>query len=116
MQAFLYASRGNVPLSVKLWGFAVKLLSGRKPMTYGFSSTLPSRPVPSLEATTTRWLETVKPIQSEEEYKKSVDMVKSFLTHEGPRLQRYLHLKHLVSSNFVADCTSRVPCGNHAVP
>jgi len=103
-QAFLYAGRGKVPLSVKLWGLAVKLLSGRKPMTYGFDSTMPHRPVPNLKATCRRWLESVKPLRTEEEYKQSEALVESFLANEGPRLQRYLHLKKLVSRNYVNDC------------
>lgn len=41
---FLYAARGSRPLHLQLWGLAVKLLSGRKPMMYSFSrcSTCPS--------------------------------------------------------------------------
>ena len=87
-------------------------------MTYGFTSTLPARPVPALQDTCRRWLESVRAIQDDDEYRQSEALVTSFLENEGPRLQRYLRLKWLVSSNYVADCTCdqrglwRRPCAD----
>mmetsp|Transcript_10564 Transcript_10564/g.18703 ORF Transcript_10564/g.18703 Transcript_10564/m.18703 type:complete len:872 (+) Transcript_10564:155-2770(+) len=85
------------------WGVGVTVLTGRKNLTYAFDSSLPAQPLPSLKDTVERYLLSVKPLLSEEEFAKTVEMSKSFMKSEGKSFQRYLRLKHMFSSNYVND-------------
>ncbi len=42
-------------------------------------------------------------IVGKEEYDNLVAMCKAFQKEEGPKLQRYLNIKHLFTSNYVSD-------------
>jgi len=91
------------PLKIKLWGLTVKLLNGRNPILYSFAGALPRLPVPSLEHTTSRWLEAMIPLQTPEELENSKKLVQEFVKNEGPKLQRYLIVKSWVTRNYVSD-------------
>lgn len=58
--------------------------------TFENESILPSLPVPHLENTFKIYLDTVKPIVSDEEYRKTELVVNNFLTTIGPQLQESL--------------------------
>jgi len=85
------------------WGAMVKLLTGHKNLTYSFHMSLPTLPLPNLKVTCQRFLESVHALYDEAEYAKMEALVRNFLANEGPRLQRYLWLKWLTSSNYVLD-------------
>ncbi|EOB03864.1 Carnitine O-palmitoyltransferase I, muscle isoform [Anas platyrhynchos] len=46
----------------------MKVLSGRKPLLYSFQTSLPKLPVPPVEATIRRYLESVRPLMDDEKY------------------------------------------------
>lgn len=100
-RGWMYAPPGKRPLSVKLWGAAVTLLSGRHPLLYSFQSALPKLPLPALEATVKRYLRSLEPCMTDTEMAEMRSLADDFLRKEGPTLQRYLRLKHLMSDNYV---------------
>jgi carnitine O-palmitoyltransferase 1, liver isoform len=106
-KGFLYTSR-EPSLAVKAWFMAVKILSGwfeGRPLLYAFQGVLPRLPVPSLEDTVALYLESVQPIVSAEEFVEEEREAMAFLRDpgQGPRLQWYLNLKALTSTNYVTD-------------
>lgn len=103
-KGFLYA--GHKPsVWVRAWFAVVRLMSGlaSKPLIYAFQSALPRLPVPRLDDTVRRYLTSVRPLMSEADFAKAETQAAKFLTTEGPQLQRFLHLKWLISSNYVSD-------------
>ena len=59
-------------------------------ITFAAQDKLPKLPLPSLEASCTRYLQVLKPLQPEEEQKASAAAVQIFLDGEGPILQAQL--------------------------
>ncbi|SSD61503.1 related to Carnitine O-acetyltransferase, mitochondrial [Saccharomycodes ludwigii] len=60
-------------------------------ITFKHQSDLPDLPIPSLEKTLTKYLETIKPfVSSNEEWFQQIDLVKDFEKNEGPILQKKL--------------------------
>ena len=103
-KGWLYSKPGQAtPTSVKIWGGMVTLLSGPRNLMYSFQSSLPYQPVPSLSGTCQRYLSTIKPLLNDAEYEKAAQLAKEFQRNEGPKLQRYLWLKHFTSTNYIAD-------------
>lgn len=108
-QGWLYESRPTT--TTLIWGFLVRLLSGQhpyhlvapRPLMYANQKALPTLPVPDLNETCNRFMRSVKPVLGEAEYAEMEKICNEFRKNEGRRLQRYCHLKSLVSSNYVAD-------------
>lgn len=100
---WLYLAPREKSKMVMIWGGLLKLVSGRNPLTYSFQDALPRQPLPSLKGTVDRYLQSVHPLLSEEEYKEVVKMSEEFLKKEGPKFQFYLYLKSWWSANFVTD-------------
>merc|ERR1711991_914560 len=92
---------------IKAWALLVKLLSGSSPMLYSFQGSLPRLPVPGLQATTERYLESVRPVLDDEEYARMSELAAGFVANEGPSLQRYLVLKSWYARNYVSDWWQR---------
>ncbi|PKU27939.1 carnitine o-palmitoyltransferase muscle isoform [Limosa lapponica baueri] len=80
----------------------MKVLSVRKPLLYSFQTSLPKLPVPSVEATITRYLESVRPLMDDERYGKMEALAKEFKEKTAPRLQKYLILKSWWTTNYVS--------------
>lgn len=57
----------NPSKKVLLWGLLVRLISGYQPSLYSFQRSLPKLPVPKLQDTLRKLIESLKPIVSEEE-------------------------------------------------
>ena len=100
---WLYLEPKEKSLMVTLWGGALKLLIGRNPLTYSFQAALPRLPLPSLKGTVERYLKSVHPILSDQEYEATEETAIHFLDTDGPKLQRYLTFKSWWSSNYVTD-------------
>ena len=79
------------------------MLIGINPSLYSYQSLLPYLPVPNLDDTITRYLRTVRPLMTDEEYHRVEQTALVFRDGEGRRLQKYLALKWLISSNYVSD-------------
>ena len=79
----------------------VKLLIGRNPSLYSCQSFLPTLPLPSLDDTLKRYLRTVRPLYNDTEYHRMELLAEEFRQTIGRKLQRYLWLKWLISTNYV---------------
>ncbi|CAF3398396.1 unnamed protein product [Rotaria sp. Silwood1] len=101
---WMYQEHGKkVGLGTQLWGGLVKLLIGRNPSLYSYQSVLPTLPLPSLDDTLRRYLRTIRPLCDDEEYQRMVSLAEEFKHTVGRKLQRYLWLKWLISTNYVSD-------------
>ncbi len=105
-KGFLYLEHGKpVPLHIKAWFFVTRLLVGAGPRMYSFQSALPPLPVPPLQQTTETFLKYARALHgaSSEKFQLLEKQAATFMKVEGPRLQRYLHFKWLVSPNYMTD-------------
>ncbi|XP_051884942.1 carnitine O-palmitoyltransferase 1, liver isoform-like isoform X2 [Pristis pectinata] len=100
---WMFIQHGNTPTNVKLWMLMVKIFSGRKPLTYSFQTSLPRLPVPTVKDTMRKYLESVRPLLSDEEFKRMQALAQDFELKVGPRLQWYLKLKSWWATNYVSD-------------
>lgn len=92
-------------LKTKLWAIVLKYVYIRriKKNLYAYQSSLPSLPLPPLEQTCARYLKTVEALLPAEEFATLSHQAATFQKSEGPVLQRWLKLKWLTSTNYVAD-------------
>ncbi|XP_078621988.1 peroxisomal carnitine O-octanoyltransferase-like isoform X1 [Branchiostoma floridae x Branchiostoma japonicum] len=80
--------------------FALKALGER---TWQHQDTLPPLPVPDLQHTMDRYLESVKPHVTAEEYKRAEEAVRQFLDGDGPELHRQLLDRASTRKNWLED-------------
>ncbi|CAF3998905.1 unnamed protein product [Rotaria magnacalcarata] len=105
---WMYQKHGEaVGLVPKLWMGLVKVFAGRSPSLYSCQNILPALPLPSLDDTLQRYLRTVRPFYDDESYQRTVEQTDIFKNTIGYKLQRYLWLKWLLSSNYVTDWWER---------
>eukprot|EP00736_Rhodelphis_marinus_P013054 Rmarinus@m.21097 len=93
-------------ITTKLWGVTLKTVSALYPLKFGayhFQWALPRLPVPSLSSTLDMFLDTVKPLLSEEEYRETVEAARKFPQTGGRKLQLYLWLRSLVTKNWSSE-------------
>lgn len=102
-RAFLYEPRGKLSFKTKFWLGLVKVLGGSNPTLYSYEKSLPYLPVPDLDSTTKRYLKSVKPLLSEERFKKMETLAEEFKNGLGIKLQRYLVWKSWWSTNYISD-------------
>ncbi|NXK10666.1 CPT1B palmitoyltransferase, partial [Herpetotheres cachinnans] len=100
---WMFEPHGKMSRSTRIWVALMKVLSIRKPLLYSFQTSLPKLPVPSVEATITRYLESVRPLMDNEKYSKMEALAKEFKEKTAPRLQKYLILKSWWTTNYVSD-------------
>ncbi|XP_030053832.1 palmitoyl thioesterase CPT1C isoform X1 [Microcaecilia unicolor] len=100
---WMYEQHGKMSATTKFWLTLVKIFSGRKPMLYSYQASLPRLPVPHIKDTMTRYLESVRPLMNDQEFKRMTGLAKDFEVNLAPRLQWYLKLKSLWASNYVSD-------------
>nr|XP_058153062.1 peroxisomal carnitine O-octanoyltransferase isoform X2 [Dasypus novemcinctus] len=67
-----------------------QLAKSTEERTFQYQDSLPSLPVPSLEESLKKYLESVKPFANEEEYKKTEEIVQEFKSGIGEKLQQKL--------------------------
>uniref|UniRef100_A0A1I8NSM7 carnitine O-palmitoyltransferase n=1 Tax=Stomoxys calcitrans TaxID=35570 RepID=A0A1I8NSM7_STOCA len=106
-KGWMYESRApgsKTSLRTKLWAGAVKVFSSwNKPGLYSFQGSLPRLTLPSVTATTQRYLRSVRPLLDDEKYKRMEGLAHEFETTIGKKLQWYLILKSWWSTNYVSD-------------
>nr|XP_056707456.1 carnitine O-palmitoyltransferase 1, liver isoform isoform X1 [Euleptes europaea] len=100
---WMFNEHGKLSTGTKIWMTLVKLFSGRKPMLYSFQTSLPRLPVPAVKDTINRYLESVKPLMNDEQYRRMEGLGKDFAVTLGPKLQWYLKLKSWWATNYVSD-------------
>ncbi|KAM6436351.1 carnitine O-palmitoyltransferase 1, muscle isoform 1-T2 [Liasis olivaceus] len=100
---WMFEPHGKTSFSTKVWVAMVKVMSGRHPMLYSFQTSLPKLPVPYVEDTVQRYLDSVQPLLDKEKYKQMEALALDFRKNVAPRLQKYLVLKSWWATNYVSD-------------
>uniref|UniRef100_A0A8C5L6C7 Carnitine O-palmitoyltransferase 1, muscle isoform n=1 Tax=Jaculus jaculus TaxID=51337 RepID=A0A8C5L6C7_JACJA len=101
--SWIFAEHGKMSRSTRIWMAMVKVFSGRRPMLYSFQTSLPRLPVPAVKDTVSRYLESVRPLMKEEDFKRMTALAQDFTVNLGPKLQWYLKLKSWWATNYVSD-------------
>uniref|UniRef100_A0A671X9I2 carnitine O-palmitoyltransferase n=1 Tax=Sparus aurata TaxID=8175 RepID=A0A671X9I2_SPAAU len=99
---WMFEQHGRVSNVTKVWTL-LRLLSSRKPLLYSYQTSLPHLPVPPIKDTVSRYLQSVRPLLTDPEYKRMTELANHFELNLGNRLQRYLKLKALWATNYVSD-------------
>lgn len=75
-------------------------------VTFAAQDSLPKLPIPDLEATCSRYLEALEPLQNSREHRDTQRAVKEFLRGEGPELQERLKKYSSGKSSYIEQfCT-----------
>nr|AFO11022.1 liver carnitine palmitoyltransferase 1 [Tachysurus fulvidraco] len=100
---WMFEQHGNVSTTTKIWVMLVRIFSGRQPLLYSYQGSLPNLPVPAVKDTIQRYMESVRPLMTDSEFKRMATLARDFELSLGNRLQWYLKLKALWASNYVSD-------------
>ncbi|XP_032784458.2 carnitine O-palmitoyltransferase 1, liver isoform isoform X2 [Daphnia magna] len=104
---WLYEERGagrQVSLPTRAWLLAMQpFFRLFKPQLYSFQGTLPTLPVPALSSTREKYLRSVRPLLDDAQYARMEKLSLEFINGIGRKLQRYLYLKRMWSTNYVSD-------------
>uniref|UniRef100_A0A670ZUX2 Carnitine O-palmitoyltransferase 1, muscle isoform n=1 Tax=Pseudonaja textilis TaxID=8673 RepID=A0A670ZUX2_PSETE len=100
---WMFEPHGKTSFSTKAWVALVKVMSGRHPLLYSFQTSLPKLPVPRVEDTIQRYLESVRPLLDKEGFEQMGHLARDFQQQVAPRLQRFLVLKSWWATNYVSD-------------
>lgn len=93
-------------LLTKLWALNLKLLYkfSSSPRLYSYQSSLPRLPLPALNDTIRRYLLSIKPLCKDDTHYRDIERKAiEFQNGIGRKLQIYLRLKYLMSTNYVSD-------------
>ncbi|XP_078002106.1 palmitoyl thioesterase CPT1C isoform X3 [Phascolarctos cinereus] len=102
-QGWLSEPRGTLSLPTRSWLALVRIFSGRRPTLYTYQRSLPHLPLPSTVGTVAKYLESVRPLLSDEDFQALSSQAQVFLHTEAPRLQSLLGLKAWWAANYVSD-------------
>ncbi|XP_032180898.1 carnitine O-palmitoyltransferase 1, brain isoform isoform X2 [Mustela erminea] len=100
---WLLEPHGAMSSPTKTWLALVRIFSGRKTMLFSYQRSLPRQPVPSVQDTVRKYLESVRPILSNEDFDWTSVLAQEFLRLQASLLQWYLQLKSWWASNYVSD-------------
>ncbi|KAK3788215.1 hypothetical protein RRG08_041220 [Elysia crispata] len=74
-----------------------------KGRTFSAQYNLPRLPVPALEQTLNRYLDTCRPLLDDEQFKATSEIVQKFKEKEGPELQKLLEKRATKHTNWLSD-------------
>ncbi|XP_015420930.1 PREDICTED: carnitine O-palmitoyltransferase 1, brain isoform [Myotis davidii] len=100
---WLLEPHGAMSSPTKTWLALVRIFSGRHPMLFSSQRSLPRQPVPSVQDTVRKYLESVRPVLSDEDFDWTAGLAQEFLRLQASLLQWYLQLKSWWASNYVSD-------------
>nr|XP_056701967.1 carnitine O-palmitoyltransferase 1, muscle isoform [Euleptes europaea] len=100
---WMFEPHGKISHTTKIWAAMVRVLSGRNPMLYSLQTSLPKLPVPKVEETIQRYLDSVHHLLDAKTYGRMEALAKEFQKQTAPRLQKYLILKSWWATNYVSD-------------
>nr|AFO11021.1 muscle carnitine palmitoyltransferase 1 [Tachysurus fulvidraco] len=100
---WIFEPHGKMSMTTKLWISLLKMFSGHRPLLYSFQGSLPRLPVPSIDDTINRYLESVRPLLDDDRYKQMEIVANEFKKDQAPKLQKYLKLKSWWANNYVSD-------------
>lgn len=72
-----------------------------KEITYAYQSALQKLPIPDLQDTCRKYLDTVKPLHTPREHEETVAAVKEFLKTDGPELQERLKRYATTKASYI---------------
>jgi carnitine O-palmitoyltransferase 1 len=94
-------------LKTKIWGVLLKYLyiRGGSKVTQAYQTSLPTFPLPRLEDTVDRYMNSMEGLFQQDPEDRAVvkALAEQFVRQEGKKLQGYLGWKHLFSRNYIAD-------------
>lgn len=104
--------------ATKIWGLMLKAIVGKGNFpTFFFQAMLPRLPVPDLNITCEKYLTSMRPLLSDEDFMNLLTAVLSFKEKEGPTLQKHLLQKFATEENWLTNywlnlayLTYREPC------
>nr|KAF6268584.1 carnitine palmitoyltransferase 1C [Myotis myotis] len=97
---WLLEPHGAMSSPTKTWLALVRIFSGRHPMLFSYQRSLPRQPVPSVQDTVRKYLESVRPVLSDEDFDWTAGLAQEFLRLQASLLQWYLQLKSWWASNY----------------
>ncbi|MGH0148718.1 UNVERIFIED_CONTAM: hypothetical protein FKN15_013962 [Acipenser sinensis] len=100
---WMFEPHGRMSRTTKIWATLVKMFSGRRPLLYSFQASLPRLPVPGVDDTIKRYLESVRPLLDDEQFNRMESLANEFKNDPAPKLQKYLILKSWWATNYVSD-------------
>nr|XP_003465467.1 carnitine O-palmitoyltransferase 1, brain isoform isoform X1 [Cavia porcellus] len=100
---WLLEPHGAMSSATKTWLALVRIFSGRHPMLFSYQRALPRQPVPSVQDTVCKYLESVRPVLLDEDFDWTARLAQEFLKLEASLLQWYLRLKSWWAANYVSD-------------
>ncbi|XP_078215573.1 palmitoyl thioesterase CPT1C isoform X7 [Callithrix jacchus] len=100
---WLLEPHGAMSSPTKTWLALVRIFSGRHPMLFSYQRSLPRQPVPSVHDTVRKYLESVRPVLSDEDFDWTAVLAQEFLRLQASLLQWHLRLKSWWASNYVSD-------------
>ncbi|XP_076436224.1 carnitine O-acetyltransferase-like [Babylonia areolata] len=83
---------------------------------FSTQSSLPRLPVPPLQQTMEKYLRSVRPLVSDEEFAETQEVVKKFLQSPGPELQEILEKRAQEKTNWLSDWWKRVAYLEYRIP
>uniref|UniRef100_A0A915PN97 Choline/carnitine acyltransferase domain-containing protein n=1 Tax=Setaria digitata TaxID=48799 RepID=A0A915PN97_9BILA len=109
---YLFEKKGHYSLSAKVWFIFHQLFNKLSPQLYSCEGLLPSLPLPSLNDTIAKYLNSVEPLLSPHEFMDVKKMAQNFLKNEGWKLQGLAWLYWCFADNY--DVFNGIPA-NQAV-
>ncbi|KAM6154794.1 palmitoyl thioesterase CPT1C isoform 2-T2 [Erethizon dorsatum] len=100
---WLLEPHGAMSSATKTWLALVRIFSGRRLMLFSYQRALPRQPVPSVQDTVLKYLESVRPVLSDEDFDLTAGLAQEFLKLQASLLQWYLRLKSWWAANYVSD-------------
>uniref|UniRef100_A0A8C1WGH2 Carnitine O-palmitoyltransferase 1, muscle isoform n=1 Tax=Cyprinus carpio TaxID=7962 RepID=A0A8C1WGH2_CYPCA len=93
--SWIFESHGKMSFSTKIWLIYESFCL--------FQASLPRLPVPSIDDTIRRYLESVRPLLDDEQYKQMETVANDFKKDPAPKFQKHLKLKSWWATNYVSD-------------
>ncbi len=89
----------------KVWGVVVTALERPfgTPGTFALQSSMPHLPVPALRDTVRKYLKSVVPLLSSDDYERIERAANQFLVKDGPKLQILLTLRSWLATNWLEE-------------
>lgn len=90
-------------MKTKMWMLSLKALLPKKRMLYSLQDVLPKYPLPPLDFTCQRALQTLEPLVTPERFQEIKKEMEKFAAEDGPKLQKILEKKFETEENWVSD-------------
>ncbi|CAH1792148.1 unnamed protein product [Owenia fusiformis] len=105
-------------LKTKAWALLMKLCRMKNETTFMYQDMLPKLPVPSLEETLRRYMESIKPLLDAQDFDYSKKVILEFQQKDGQVLQKYIEDRYKKTRNWLSDwwMTAAYMSGRYQLP